>query len=126
MVCVNKVGGGLGDEDLRRPPRLPVDPKGKSTKKIATKKRKYPDAETARAVAVVEVAERAKRGGAHSGVIITDQQLPPATREALEQVESHHGGPARIVMVARRRLAIDESQPYGESQQQQPRPAEQT
>ena len=48
-------------------------------------------------------------------MVIADQQLPPATREALEQVECHHGGPAGTVMVAGRRLAIDESQPQGES-----------
>ena len=27
---------------------MPVDPKGKATKKLATKKQKYPDADTAR------------------------------------------------------------------------------
>ena len=68
MSRTKNVGGGPGDDDWRPPPRLPVDPKGKATKKIASKKRKYLDAETARAVAVVEAAERAERGGAHSGV----------------------------------------------------------
>ena len=47
---------------------MPVDPKGKAMKKTATKKRKYPDAETARAATVVEVVEHAVRGGARSGV----------------------------------------------------------
>ena len=111
MALVKNVGGGPGDEDPRRPPRLPADPKGKATKKIATKKRKYLDAETARAAAVVEATEHAERGGAHSGVVIADQQFPPATREALEEVELHHGGLARTVMVAGRRHAIDEGQP---------------
>ena len=59
MARVKNTGGGLGDEDPRRPPRLPADPKGKATKKIASKKRKYPDAETARAATVAEAAERA-------------------------------------------------------------------
>ena len=68
MVHVKNVGGGPREEDPRRPPRLPVDPKGKATKKTATKKRKYPDTEIARAAAVAEAAERAERGGAHSGV----------------------------------------------------------
>ena len=125
MARVKNARGGLGDEDPRRPPRLPVDPKGKATKKIATKKRKYLDAETARAAAFAEVAEHAKRGGAHSGVVIADQQLPPATREALEEVECRHGGLAGTVMVAGRCHAIDEGQPQGESQQQ-PQPVEQT
>ena len=64
MVHVKNVGGGLGDEDPRRLPRLPIDPKGKATKKLATKKQKYPDADIARAA----VAERAEAGGARSGV----------------------------------------------------------
>ena len=76
MACTKNVGGGPGDEDLRRPPRLPADPKGKTTKKTATKKRKYPDAETARAAAVAEAAECAERGGARSGVVIADQLSP--------------------------------------------------
>ena len=68
----------------------PVDAKGKATKKLATKKHKYPDADTARAAVVVEATERAERGGARSGVVIADQ-LSPSTRAALEQVERHHG-----------------------------------
>ena len=73
MARTKNVGGGPGDEDLRHPPRLPADPKGKAMKKIATKKRKYPDAETARAAAVAEATERAERGDARSGVVIADQ-----------------------------------------------------
>ena len=68
MVHVKNVGGGDGDEDPRHPPRLPADPKGKATKKLATKKRKYPDADTARAVAVVAAVEHIEAGGARSGV----------------------------------------------------------
>ena len=80
---------------------MPADPKGKATKKLAIRKRKYLDADTdiARAAAVAEAAERAERGGARSGVVIADQQLPPATREALEQVERRHGGLVGTVMV---------------------------
>ena len=47
-------------------------------KKTASKKRKYPDAETTRVAAVAEAAERAKRGGAHSGVVIADHLSPEA------------------------------------------------
>ena len=68
MVRVKNVGGGPGDEDPRHPPRLPVDPKGKGTKKLATKKRKYPDADTARADIVAATVECAEAGGARSGV----------------------------------------------------------
>ena len=72
MAHVKNVGGGPGDEDPRPPPRQPADPKGKATKKLATRKQKYPDAETTRAAAVAEAVERAKRGGACSAVRITD------------------------------------------------------
>jgi len=59
MARTKNVGGGPRDDDRRPSPHLPVDPKGKATKKIASKKRKYPDAETAQAAAVVEAAEHA-------------------------------------------------------------------
>ena len=120
MAHTKNVGGGPGDDDRRPPPHLPVDPKGKATKKIASKKRKYPDAETARAAAVVEAAERAERGGARSGVVIADQQLTPAQRATIEEAERFHGSPPGTVMMAGRRLAIEETQPQGESQQQPP------
>ena len=71
MAHVKNVGGGPGDEDPRPLPRQPTDAKGKATKKLATKKRKYPDADIARAA-----AERAERGGARSGVVIADQLSP--------------------------------------------------
>ena len=64
MARTKNVGGGPGDDDRRPPPRLPVGTKGKAMKQVTSKKRKYPDAETARAAAVVEAVERAKRGGA--------------------------------------------------------------
>ena len=94
------------------------------TKQVASKKRQYPDAETTRAAAVAEAAERAERGGARSGVVIADQPLSPEARAGIELVERLHGGTPGTITVAGRRHAIDESQPYGESQQQQPRPAE--
>ena len=68
MAHVKNVGGDPGDEDPRPSPRQPIDTKGKATKKLATKKRKYPNADTAGAAAVVEAVDRAERGGARSGV----------------------------------------------------------
>ena len=68
MARVKNASGGPGDEDPRHPPRLPTDAKGKTTKKLATKKWKYPDADTARVAIVVATAELAERGGARSGV----------------------------------------------------------
>ena len=78
MARTKNVGGGPGDEDQRPLPRQPVGPKGKATKQVASKKRKYPDAETVRAATVAEAIERAERGGAHSGVVITDHLAPDA------------------------------------------------
>ena len=124
MSHVKNTGGGPGDEDTRRPPRLPADPKGKVTKKTTIKKRKYPDAETARAATVAEATKHAERGGAHSGVRIADQ-LSPEARATLERVERLHGGPAGTLMIGGWRVTIGEGQPQGESQQQA-QPAEQT
>ena len=98
MARVKNVEGGPGDEDPRPPARQPIDAKGKATKKLVTKKQKYPDADTVRVATVAEATERVKRGGAQSGVVIVDQ-LSPSTRAALEQVERRHGGPARTVML---------------------------
>ena len=50
MARVKNVRGGPGDEDPRPLPRMPTDPKGKATKKLAMRKRKYPNADTTRAV----------------------------------------------------------------------------
>ena len=116
MAHVKNARGGPGDEDPRRLPRLPVDPKGKATKKLATRKRKYLDADTARDAVVAEATERAKRGGARSGVRIADQ-LSPEAMASLERVERLHGGPARTLMIGRWRITIDEVQPQGEPQQ---------
>ena len=107
MTHVKNVGGGPGDEDPRRPPRLPTDPKGKSTKKIASKKRKYPNAEIARDAAVAEAAERAEVGGRRSGVVIADQ-LSPGVQARLRQIEDLHGSPPGTMMMAGRCLAIEE------------------
>ena len=65
MAHVKNVRGGLGDKDPRPPPRLPTDVKGKATKKLATKKRKYANANTKRAAAVA-ATDRVERGGARS------------------------------------------------------------
>ena len=100
MAHVKNVGGGPGDEDPRHPPRLPVDPKGKATKKVASKKLKYPNAETARAATVAEAAECAERGGTRSGVVIADH-LSPEAQGQLERIEHLHVGPPGTVMMAR-------------------------
>ena len=78
MARTKNVGGGPGDDDRRPSPRQPTGSKGKSTKQVTSKKQKYPDVETARAVAVAEAVEHVERGGARSGVVIADPQLTPA------------------------------------------------
>ena len=123
MARTKNVGGGPGDDDRRPPPRLPADPKGKATKKIASKKRKYPDAEIARAVAVAEATERAERGGARSGVVIADP--PSSSRAMIERVERLLGSPPGTITVEGGHYTIDEGQPQGATQQL-PQTTEQT
>ena len=84
------------------PPRKPAGPKGKATKQVTSKKRKYPDIETARAAAIAEAADHAERGGTRSGVVIVDPQLTPTQRVAVEEAERRHGGPPGTVMMAGR------------------------
>ena len=55
---------------------MPANVKGKATKKITSKKRKYADADTARAAIVADAVERAEREDARSGVQIVDQLSP--------------------------------------------------
>ena len=76
MAHVKNVGGGPDGEDPRPLPRLSAEVKGKGTKKTTSKKRKFADADTARAAVVAAAAERVERGGARSGVIIVDQLSP--------------------------------------------------
>ena len=124
MARVKNARGGPGDEDLRPPPRLPIDVKGKVTKKTMSKKRKYADADIMRAAAVVATEKRAERGGARSRVQIA-YQLSPAQRAAIEQVEHHHGSPTGTIMLEGHRVVLEESHPQGEPQQQA-QPVEQT
>ena len=104
MACVKNARGGPGDEDPSSLSRLPAEVKGQGTNKTTSKKRKFADADTARAAAT---AERAERGGARSGVVII-YQLSPAQRAAIEQVEHRHGSPAGTVMLEGRHVALEE------------------
>ena len=117
MARTKNVDGGPGDDDRRSPPLQPAGPKGKATKKLVVRKRKYPDADTARAAAIAEAVERVERGGARSGVRIANP-LSPEAMASLQRVERLHGGSARTLMIGGRRIAIDEVQPQGEPQQQ--------
>ena len=115
MARVKNARGGPGDEDPRPPPRLTAQEKGKA-KKTTTKKRKFADANTEKAATVVAAVERVERRGAQSGVRIADQ-LSPAQRTAVEQVECRHGSPAGTIMLEGWRVILEESQPQGEPQQ---------
>ena len=114
MARCKNAGGGPGDEDPRPPPRQTAQEKGKA-KKTTTKKQKLVDVEAERAAAVAAAAERAERGGARSGVCIADQ-LSPAQRATVEQVERHHGSPAGTIMLEGCHVALVEPQPQGEPQ----------
>ena len=110
MARVKNAGGGLGDEDPRPLPCLPSNVKGKVMKKITSKKRKFVDTNTVRAVAVAATVEHAERGGACSGVVIADQ-LSPAQRATVEAVERCHGSLARTIMLEGQHVVLEESLP---------------
>ena len=84
MARVKNIGGGPGDEDLRPPPRLSAEAKGKA-KRLTTKKHKFAGANTERVAAVAAAV--------------------------IEQVECCHGSPARTVMLEGRQITLDESHP---------------
>ena len=56
MAHCKNIGGGPNDEDLRLPPRLTPQQKGKA-KKTIKKKRKFDDVEAERAAAVAATTE---------------------------------------------------------------------
>ena len=117
MARVKNARGGPGDEDPRPPPRPSAEVKGKA-KKTTTKKHKFADADSERAAVVAADIEWAERGGARSGVRIADQ-LSPAQRATIKRVESLHGSPAGTIMLGGWRVALEESQPQGETIEQQ-------
>ena len=71
MARCKNAKGGPNDEDLRPPPRLTTQEKGKA-KKITAKKHKFAYAEIERAAAMAAAVERAERGGSRGGVRIAD------------------------------------------------------
>ena len=97
MAHCKNAGGGPGDEDLRPPPRLTAQQKGK-VKTITKKKRKIDDVEAERVAVVAAAAECAERGGADSGVRIGNQ-LSPTQRAAIKRMEASLGSPPGIVML---------------------------
>ena len=81
--------------------------KARRRRSLQRRSAKYADADTERAAAVVAAIDRAERGGARSGVQIVDQ-LSPAQRAAIEQVERRHGSLAETVMLEGRRVALED------------------
>ena len=126
MARTKNVGGGLGDDDRRPPPRLPAEAKAKATKKLTTRKHKYPDAETARVAVVAEATERAEAGGAHSGVVIADPPVSSDARTVTARVQRLLGSPPGTVTVEGGQYSIDEGQSQGTSQQQPAQETQQT
>ena len=116
MARCKNVEGGPNDEDLRLPPRLFAQQKGK-TKKTTKKKHKLDDVEAERAAAVAATAEHAKRGGSRSGIRIGDQ-LSLAQRAAIERIEASLGSPPGTIKLGGRRVSLEESQTQGVPEQQ--------
>lgn len=72
MARCKNVGGGLGDDNSHRPPRLSAEQKQKG-KVLSMKKQKRLDPNTERAIAAAEAAERAERGGLGGALRIGEQ-----------------------------------------------------
>ena len=108
MARCKNIRGGLGYDGERRPPRLMAQEKWKGPKKTTTKKRKRGDIETKRAAAVDIAAERAERGGRGSGICIGDQ-LSPAQRTVIEQLEASLGSPPGTILLGGRHLALEDA-----------------
>ena len=105
--CKNVVGGP--DDDEWRPPRLTEQEKGKGTKKTTTKKKhKRDDINAERAAEVAAEVERAERGGKGSGIRIGDQ-LSPAQRVAVEELEARHGSPHGTIMLGGQRVSLEDA-----------------
>ena len=84
--------------------------KGEGAKKKTTtkKKRKRGDIEEERAAAVAIALERAERGGRGSGVRIGDQ-LSPAQRTAVEQLEANLGSPPGTILLGDQRVDLEDA-----------------
>lgn len=108
MACCKNVGGGPGDDDLRRLPCLTAQEKGKGPNKTTTKKRKRGDIETERAAKVAATIEHAERGGRGSVICIGDQ-LSPAQRTTVEQLEASLGSPPGTIILGRQRLSMEDA-----------------
>jgi len=108
MAHCKNVGGGP-DDDERRPPRLTEQEKGKGPKKTTIKKkRKKGDLEAERAATVATAVERAERGGRGSGICIGDQ-LSPAQRTIVEQLEDSLGSPCGTIMLGGRCVSLEDA-----------------
>lgn len=109
MARCKNVGGGLGDDDSHRPPRLSAEQKQRG-KVLSMKKRKRLDPDTERAIAAAKAVERAERGGSR-GALRIGEQLSPAQRHAVERAEAHHGGPPGTAMIGGHRYSLDDPAP---------------
>jgi len=108
MAHCKNVEGGPGDDE-RHPPHLIEWEKRKGPKKTTTKKKcKRGDIETERAVVVAVVVERAERGDRGSGICI-DDQLSPAQRTIVEQLEASLGSPPGTILLGGQRVALEDA-----------------
>ena len=105
--CKNVEGGPNDDE--RPPPRLIELEKGKGPKKTTTKKKhKRGDIEVERVAAVPTAVVRAESGGRGSGIRI-DDQLSPAQRTVVEQLEASLGSPRGTIMLGGQRVSLEDA-----------------
>ena len=105
--CKNVRGGPSDDE--RRPPCLTEQEKETGTKKTVTKKKhKRGDIEVERAAVVAAAVEHAEKGGRGSGISIGDQ-LSPAQRAVVEELEATHGSPCGTIMLGGQHVSLEDA-----------------
>ena len=108
MARCKNIRGDPGDDESR-PPRLTEQEKGKGPKKTITKKkRKHGDTEAERAAVVAAAVEHAERGGRGSGIRIGDQ-LSPAQRATIEELEARHGSPCGTIMLGGQCVPLEDA-----------------
>ena len=108
MAHCKNVGGGPSNDE-RRPPRLTEQEKAKGLKKTITKKKhKCGDIEAERETAMAATTECAERGGRGSGIRIGDQ-LSPAQRVAVEELETRYGSPCGTIRRGGQHVSLEDA-----------------
>jgi len=108
MAHCKNVRADPGDDE-RHLPHLIEQEKGKGLKKTTSKKKhRRGDIEVERAAVVAAAVEHAEKGGRGSGISIGDQ-LSPAQRAVVEELEATHGSPCGTIMLGGQHVSLEDA-----------------